>query len=231
MKINLDRDIKYDKNKIVIFDWGGVIESHKDGEYNLDKAIISFIKALKPGVDELSILDRFYKAIRFKEKKLEDTFKKLNEKERMIFKYERIKEEFKIESNYDTYYNTYIEEFDKIYYYKEVVEVAHDIKKYCLTGILSNLGEIDKVRLDKQVNLNKFDYVWLSCDEGFRKPEEKIYQIVENECNIKTNNILFIDDSKENIEVAKKRGWNVCNAYGYEINKIIDSIINFLYKK
>ena len=31
-------------NKIVIFDWGGVIESHKKGEYNIDVAIENLIK-------------------------------------------------------------------------------------------------------------------------------------------------------------------------------------------
>lgn len=31
-------------NKIVIFDWGGVIESHRDGEYNLNMAITNLIK-------------------------------------------------------------------------------------------------------------------------------------------------------------------------------------------
>ena len=30
--------------KIVIFDWGGVIESHREGEYSLNTAITNFIK-------------------------------------------------------------------------------------------------------------------------------------------------------------------------------------------
>lgn len=29
----------YNANKIVIFDWGGVIESHREGEYSLNTAI------------------------------------------------------------------------------------------------------------------------------------------------------------------------------------------------
>lgn len=34
----------YNKNKIVIFDWGGIIESHREGEYSLNTAIKKFYK-------------------------------------------------------------------------------------------------------------------------------------------------------------------------------------------
>ena len=54
------------------------------------------------------------------------------------------------------------------------------------------------------------------------------YEIVEKDCNIEPKNMLFIDDSKENIEVANKRGWNTCLATGHELDKIKDSINNFL---
>ena len=30
--------MEYNKDKIVIFDWGGIVESHKEGEYNSNKA-------------------------------------------------------------------------------------------------------------------------------------------------------------------------------------------------
>ena len=40
------------KNKIVIFDWGGVIESHKEGEYSIDRAIINLIKHFNSKEDE-----------------------------------------------------------------------------------------------------------------------------------------------------------------------------------
>ena len=35
-----------DKNKIVIFDWGGVVESHREGEYNVFNARTDIIKSL-----------------------------------------------------------------------------------------------------------------------------------------------------------------------------------------
>lgn len=29
--------MNYQENKIVIFDWGGIVEGHSEGEYNLQK--------------------------------------------------------------------------------------------------------------------------------------------------------------------------------------------------
>ena len=52
--------------------------------------------------------------------------------------------------------------------------------------------------------------------------------MVENDCKIETKHILFIDDSSDNIETAKKRGWNTCLASGYELDKIKNSIDKFL---
>ena len=106
--------------------------------------------------------------------------------------------------------------------------LAHNIKNYCKIGILSNLTYLDKKRLDMQVDLEKFDYVWLSFEIEARKPNEKIYKFVEDDCKIAPGNILFIDDHSQNIEAAKQRGWKVCQAYGYEIEKIKDCINKFL---
>ena len=102
------------------------------------------------------------------------------------------------------------------------------MKEKCKIGILSNLSYLDKQRLDKQVNLKQFDYVWLSFELKCRKPDEKIYKIVEEDCKINPEDILFIDDCKENIETAKKLGWNTCNAYGYELDKIKEKVEKFL---
>ena len=213
-------------NKIVIFDWGGVIESHRDGEHNLYTAIINLIKHFNKGVKEEEIIERYYMISRISRRHKYP--KNINDIEKIKLWFNRIKEEFSLECEFEEFCKFYVEEFDRIEYYKDVVELAHNTRKYCNTGILSNLGKIDKTRIDKQVELKKFDYVWLSCDLGCRKPEERIYEIVESECKIEAKKILFIDDSKENLDVALKRGWNVCQAFGYEINKIKESINVFL---
>ena len=84
------------------------------------------------------------------------------------------------------------------------------------------------VKDDKRVDLKKFNYVFLSFKIGHRKPEDEAYEIVEQTTNIEPENMLFIDDSKENLEVAKQRGWKTCNAFGYELDKIKEAVDKFL---
>ena len=210
------------KNKIIIFDWGGVIESHKEGEYSIDKAIINLIKHFNSKEDEKTIVERYHA------QSVEDiTYHIYLENDKW---FQKIEKEFNLECNSEEFYDYYIKEFDKIEYYKDVVEFAHSLKDRCKIAILSNLGSLDKQRLDKQVDLKKFNYVWLSFELNCRKPKEKIYEIVENDCKIEPKNILFIDDSKENIEVAKSRCWNTCLATGHELNIIKEKVNEFLNK-
>ena len=46
-------------NKIIIFDWGGIIESHRKGEYNLDVAVENLIKHFNPKENK-NIVERYY---------------------------------------------------------------------------------------------------------------------------------------------------------------------------
>ena len=41
---------------------------------------------------------------------------------------------------------------------------------------------------------------------------------------------LFIDDTEENLITAQKRGWNICQANGYEIDKIKECVNEFLQR-
>lgn len=50
----------YKADKIVIFDWGGVIESHRDGEYCLNTAITNLIKHFNNNVDESNLIENIF---------------------------------------------------------------------------------------------------------------------------------------------------------------------------
>ena len=212
--------MNYNSEKIVIFDWGGVVESHKKGEYNIDVAIENLIKHFNPKETE-NIVERYYsRSIELGVKDIR------NINDELWFEY--LNEEFNLNCTPEEFYECYIKEFDKVEYYKNVVNFAHSLKDKCKIGILSNLGSLDKQRLDKQVNLKQFDYVWLSFELECRKPQEQIYKIVEKDCKLKPENILFIDDCKENIETAQKLGWNTCNATGEELDFIKENVNKFL---
>ena len=220
-KIDIEKS-KKQNNKIIIFDWGGVIESNREGDYNIHNARIKLIKQFNESIDEKELL-----------KKYEDCYYELNIRackspEDIQKWFYRIKKDLQLNCNFEEFCEAYKEEHSKVYYYKEVVEFAHSLREYCKTGILSNLIFLDKTRIDKQMNLDKFDYVWLSFEIEAGKPDAKIYEFVEQECKISPNNVLLIDDKERNIVPARKRGWNVCQARGYEIDKIKESVYRFL---
>jgi FMN phosphatase YigB (HAD superfamily) len=76
-------------------------------------------------------------------------------------------------------------------------------------GILSNTY---KGLLDKSIALNKipnveYNYIFESCNIGYKKPEIEIYKYVEEKTGLKSSNILFIDDREDFISGANNLGW------------------------
>ena len=214
--------MEYNKDKIVIFDWSGIVESHKEGEYNSNKAKENLIKKLNPAAN--NIIKKWKQCDSDDTGRMISTYNKTEDIEKW---YERIKAKFNLKYDLEEFARLYKEEFDNIYFYKDIVELEHMTKQRCKIAILSNLTVLDKSRIDNHLDLKQYDYVWLSCDMEVRKPNKKIYEIVESECKIAKCNILFIDDTEENIETAKLMGWNTCYAYGYEYDKIKNAIKNF----
>lgn len=210
-------------DKIVIFDWGGVIESHRDGEYNIRTAIVNLMKKHGCKLPDNEIIDIYSKCDEVKHNKsVYSDSTLINEW------FEGVKTKLGLNCNLDEFTNSYYEDFKKIHYYKDVVEYAHSLKEKCKISIFSNLMMIDAERIDLQVNLEKFDYVFLSFKIGHKKPEIEAYKIVEKTTKIKPENILFIDDMNQNLEVPKQRGWHTCNAFGYELDKIKQTVDDFL---
>ena len=70
--------------------------------------------------------------------------------------------------------------------------------------------------------------MYLSFEIELRKPDRKVYEYVLNDMKISPENILFIDDDTNNILMAKECGWNTCQAFGYELDKIKSSVEEFL---
>lgn len=215
-----------DENKIVIFDWGGVVTSFKDEEYTTEDALKKIVIKLNGIDDDKKTITEKWVECDFDENG--KCVSEINKKEDILKWFERIKLNLKLKCDYKEFRKVYLEEIQKTDYYKDVVDFAHSLKDKCKIGILSNLCSLDKPRIDKHYNLSKFDYVWLSFEMECKKPKEEIYIKVENDCKIKPDNILFIDDVMENLIPAQKRGWNICNANGHELDKIKKSVEEFL---
>ncbi len=56
--------------------------------------------------------------------------------------------------------------------------------------------------------LSEFDRRYISGHMGVIKPDPRIYEMVEQDCGIAPNRLLFADDRPDNIAAATLRGWN-----------------------
>lgn len=55
--------------------------------------------------------------------------------------------------------------------------------------------------------LQDFDRLYVSGVMGVIKPDPRIYQMVEQDCGLPPESLLFTDDRADNITAAARRGW------------------------
>lgn len=141
---------------------------------------------------------------------------------------ERINKAGGFNASLDEFTNRFIKEHLKVGYYQDLIDYIHSLKEVCNIGLFSDLIFCCTPVLDAQVDLSSFDYVWLSYQTHLRKNTEEAFELVEKDLQVSPEDILFIDDTSINIENASKRGWKTCQAFGYELDKIKDSVEKFI---
>lgn len=88
-------------------------------------------------------------------------------------------------------------------------EMAKKISKKYKVGILSNYYRefFEEATGQGFIPKIKFDEVIISAEVGIKKPAEEIYKMAQDWSGYKADEILFIDDKKENLFTAAKMGW------------------------
>ena len=179
-------------SKIVIFDYGGVLYKFNMSEIN------KFI------IDTFNLTD----------KEAKDITKQLLFKT----KYEGKDEEFCIslakERNIelkDDWFVKYREMVPKtIKKIPFVEEIAKDIKKKGHTvGMLSNIQTKHSLIIRKLGHYDIFDPLFLSCEIGIDKPDEKAFIFLLERLGCRADECVFVDDDIENVVVSKKLGIDV----------------------
>ena len=215
-------------DKIVIFDWGGVI-MHKHPVDNNDKqAIIRTIKSFNENLSDDEAWDVYLQTLKDENGVY---ISRQNEEIDKIKWVERLNVVGKLNTTLEEFSKRFTLEHLKVGYYKDLVDYIHSLKGRCKIGLFSDLIWCHEEVLDKQVDLSSFDYVWLSFNTHLRKNTEDAFILVENTIQTSPNNILFVDDTELNMKNAQNRGWNTCQAYGYELDKIKTSVENFLNRR
>lgn len=100
---------------------------------------------------------------------------------------------------------------------EDIIVNIYDIREYDIfnhlpkikLAIASNhISAINKW-IDNMELREKFDCVLISADIGIEKPNKEFYERLITELKENPEDILFVDDSEENIEGAKKAGLSV----------------------
>ena len=91
----------------------------------------------------------------------------------------------------------------------ETIEYIKSIKDKIKLVLLSNMT-IEVLEEIKNLDwIHYFDTKIFSCEEKTSKPDDKIYNICIKKVKVDPQHILFIDDSKVNLNAAQKMGINI----------------------
>ncbi len=117
----------------------------------------------------------------------------------------------------------------------ENIELLKNLKSEYRTFLLSNTNAIhverygkilkEKFGLDNGLS-TLFENVYYSHKVGMKKPDINIYKLLIDENGLKPEETLFIDDSIQNLESAKKLGINVFHfKAGFDLFSVINTLI------
>ena len=212
-------------DKIIIFDWGGVILKEYPEHYCDQDAIIETIKKFNNNLTDNDAYQLYLDTLKDENNRIISIF---NDYESKYKWYERIHNNGKLNTTYEEFINEFTYNYNKIDKYEEVVNYIYTLKDKTNLVLFSELIFACFSALENTINLNIFDKIFLSYEEGYVKSNIEAFINVEKKLNIKAKNILFIDNNENNINNAKKRGWNTCLAFGYELDKIKNTVDEFL---
>ena len=111
-------------------------------------------------------------------------------------------------------------EFSDIFSAIEPMIGAHEtLRRLGLpTFILSNTNELAVTHIRGQFPFfSNFEGYILSFEQQSMKPSERIYEIAEAITGARGADILYIDDRLENLQPAKRLGWNVVHHQDVEL--------------
>ncbi len=91
---------------------------------------------------------------------------------------------------------------------KNVIKLVYKLKeKGYRLAFLSNISEYSARFIEKKFS-GIFETAVFSCRVHILKPDVKIYHEVLNRLNLKSEEVIFIDDEQTYIEASKKLGFN-----------------------
>ena len=172
--------------KLILFDMGGIINNNTSGGY-----IDYLCKVSGKGKDEVV---RVVKPITIK---LSISAISLQEAERLI------SEGLGVDIGQIRFLEYYKENL-KIY--DQNVEFIRLLKRNYKLASLTNNEENRYIYAVSQLGNNFFDFEFPSSRIHYRKPDKRVYEFVKEKTGFEYNEMLFIEDTDENLSVARELG-------------------------
>ncbi len=178
--------------EIIVLDFGGVLTHEPNRE-----SVIQFLrKSLELSPQEFEIVNQ-EKRNAVKTGKRDQDF---------WIEYAR-KKNISLPENWENSLNLVMKEAMGINY--EMYDLVFALKRKGIpVALLSNIDD-RLAKIIKEFDLYApFTPCILSCEVGLEKPDPKIYELLLQEIQMPANQILFVDDRKENIDAALKLGFD-----------------------
>jgi FMN phosphatase YigB (HAD superfamily) len=211
--------------KIIIFDWGGVILKEYPNHYCDRDAIVETIKKFNSNYS-------FNEAYQLYLDTLHDengnNISIYDDYENKYKWFKRINDKGNLNTTYDVFVSEFINNYKKIDKFEEIIDYIYSLKGKCKLYLFSDLIFTCFDCLCDQINLDVFDDVFLSYKEGFCKSNIDAFKNVTSKIGCRVSNILFIDNNNHNIVNANSVGWNTLCARGEDIDLIKEEVDSFL---
>jgi len=117
----------------------------------------------------------------------------------------------------------YLDAIEPIPEMRELVEWTAERYR---VGLLTNImpGLVDAMRLKGTLPKVNYDVVIDSSEVGALKPEATIYQVAQERAGCSSEEILFVDDTRQNLMAAEHFGWKVLWFDDYQPEEAIERI-------
>jgi len=138
-----------------------------------------------------------------------------------------LSEKFKIQFPPDfsllTYYVDYFQPNTSLW------PVITEIKRTSKVGLLTNMyvGMLDLIRDRNLFPSIDWDVVIDSSKVDLQKPDPKIYLLAQKLSGVENGEILFVDNSKKNIDAAKNLGWTIFYFGSSDYEKSSSNLLEF----
>ena len=174
--------------KAIAFDYGGVIESR---EGDLFKEITQYLNVTRENWDKVYF-----------------SFNHLN----MVKKGEEVlalvaKEFYASDVQISYIKNLTIEHKKDKKINEELINIIKKLKKKYKIALLSNNSVELRQKLIDQNIIDLFDTVVISSEVGHQKPQPEIFEVLFNKLGVNSNEVIFIDDTKQSLFNASSIGY------------------------